>query len=87
MLVLSRQRDERILAGLVEITVVDIRGDKVRLGVGAPRSIPVHRQEVLMAINHEDPAKLHRLGYELNDSGLVVPRRDLLAAFQPKGNP
>ena len=51
MLVLSRHRDECIMIGDdVMITVVDIRGDKVRLGIDAPKSIPVHRQEVYEAI-------------------------------------
>lgn len=47
MLVLTRHRNEQILIGdNVVITIVDIRGDKVRLGIEAPREIPVHRQEV-----------------------------------------
>ena len=51
MLVLSRQRDESIFIGdNIKITVVDIRGDKVRLGIQAPTEIPVHRQEVYEAI-------------------------------------
>jgi carbon storage regulator len=55
MLVLSRQRDETIMIGDdVEITVVDIRGDKVRLGISAPRSIQVHRKEVYDAIKREN---------------------------------
>jgi carbon storage regulator len=55
MLVLSRQRDETIMIGDdVEITVVDIRGDKVRLGITAPRSIKVHRKEVYEAIKREN---------------------------------
>lgn len=55
MLVLSRQRDETIMIGdEVEITVVDIRGDKVRLGINAPRSIQVHRKEVYEAIQREN---------------------------------
>ena len=46
MLVLSRQRDQTIMIGDdIEITVVDIRGDKVRLGINAPSEIPVHRKE------------------------------------------
>ena len=54
MLVLSRQRDETIMIGDdVEITVVDIRGDKVRLGISAPRRIKVHRKEVYEAIKRE----------------------------------
>ena len=48
MLVLSRQRDESIIiADNIKITIVDIRGDKVRLGIDAPKEIPVHRQEAV----------------------------------------
>jgi carbon storage regulator len=55
MLVLSRQRDESIIIGDdIKITIVDIRGDKVRLGIEAPTSIPVHRQEVYEAIQREN---------------------------------
>jgi len=55
MLVLSRQRDETIMIGdEVEITIVDIRGDKVRLGINAPRNIQVHRKEVYDAITREN---------------------------------
>jgi carbon storage regulator len=54
MLVLSRQRDESIMIGdKVVVTIVDIRGDKVRLGIQAPGEIPVHRQEVYEAIQRE----------------------------------
>jgi len=55
MLVLSRQRDESIVIGdNVVVTIVDIRGDKVRLGIQAPGEIPVHRQEVYEAIQREN---------------------------------
>jgi len=55
MLVLSRHRDESIMIGDdVVVTIVDIRGDKVRLGIEAPQSIPVHRQEVSDAIKREN---------------------------------
>jgi carbon storage regulator len=55
MLVLSRQRDESIIIGdNIVITIVDIRGDKVRLGIEAPTEIPVHRQEVYEAIQREN---------------------------------
>ena len=55
MLVLSRQRDEIIMIGDdVEITVVDIRGDKVRLGISAPRAVQVHRKEVYDSIKREN---------------------------------
>lgn len=55
MLVLSRQRDETIMIGDdIEITVVDVRGDKVRLGINAPARIAVHRKEVYEAIKAEN---------------------------------
>jgi carbon storage regulator len=55
MLVLSRQRDESIIIGdNVQITIVDIRGDKVRLGIIAPAEISVHRKEVYDAIQREN---------------------------------
>jgi carbon storage regulator len=51
MLVLSRKRNEQIVIGDgIVVTVVDIRGDKVRLGVEAPSEVPVHRREVYAAI-------------------------------------
>lgn len=55
MLVLSRQRDESIMIGdNIVVTIVDVRGDKVRLGIEAPTEIPVHRQEVYEAIQREN---------------------------------
>jgi carbon storage regulator len=54
MLVLSRHRDESIFIGDdVVITIVDIRADKVRLGIEAPLAVPVHRKEVYEAIQRE----------------------------------
>lgn len=54
MLVLSRQRDESIIIGdNIKVTIVDIRGDKVRLGIEAPSNIAVHRQEVYEAIQRD----------------------------------
>jgi carbon storage regulator len=58
MLVLSRQKDESIIIGDdVVITIVDVRGDKVRLGINAPKSITVHRKEVYEAIQREKAEK------------------------------
>ena len=55
MLVLSRQRDETIMIGdEVELTIVDIRGDKVRIGITAPSRVAVHRKEVYEAIRREN---------------------------------
>jgi carbon storage regulator len=55
MLVLSRQRDESIVIGdNVVVTIVDVRGDRVRLGIEAPREVSVHRREVYEAIQREN---------------------------------
>lgn len=54
MLVLSRKVNESIKIGSdVTLTIVDIRGDKVRVGIDAPKQIPVHRQEIYDAIQSE----------------------------------
>ena len=54
MLVLSRKKNETVVVDdTIRITVVEIRGDKVRLGIEAPREVPVHRQEVYDAIRGE----------------------------------
>jgi carbon storage regulator len=54
MLVLSRQRDQTIVIGdNIRITIVDVRGDKVRIGIDAPRDVAVHREEVYDAIQRE----------------------------------
>ena len=54
MLVLSRKKDEKIVIGdKITIMVIEIRGDKVRLGIDAPRDITVHREEVYEAIKRE----------------------------------
>lgn len=54
MLVLSRKKNETIVInGTIEVTVVDIRGDKVRLGIVAPGDVPVHRLEVQRAIDRD----------------------------------
>ncbi len=54
MLVLSRNRDESIIIGDdIEVVIVDIRGDKVRLGITAPKDVSVHRREVYEAIKRE----------------------------------
>lgn len=55
MLVLSRKKDERIIIGdQITICVIEIRGDKVRLGIDAPKHVSVHRQEVYNAIKKEN---------------------------------
>ncbi len=58
MLVLSRHLGEIIMIGDdIEITIVDIKGDKVRIGIKAPCDVPVHRKEVYAAIKEEGTTK------------------------------
>lgn len=57
MLVLSRKKDEKIMIGEdVTLMVIEIRGDKVRLGIDAPKDVSVHREEVFNAIRRERDA-------------------------------
>ena len=78
MLVLSRQRDETIMIGDdIEITVVDIRGDKVRLGITAPKDVAVHRKEVYEAIKRENRQASQIRAEDLKDvpgRGPTAPR-------------
>ena len=78
MLVLSRQRDETIMIGdEIEITVVDIRGDKIRLGISAPARIAVHRKEVYESIKQENEQAARNAGADLPrlpaEPGRVAP--------------
>ena len=79
MLVLSRQRDQCVMIGDdVVVTVVDIRGDKVRLGIDAPTEIPVHRREVYEAIQAEN---LRASRLPVDDAGaLQAPEPDRLGS-------
>ncbi len=67
MLVLTRRHNESIMIGdSVEITVIEVKGDQVKLGINAPKEIKVHRKEIYLAIQREniDASKstLDRLG-------------------------
>ena len=67
MLVLSRKKNEKIIINDdISITVVEIRGDKVRLGIEAPREVPVHRGEVYEAIRRQQAANTVK---ETQDAG------------------
>jgi carbon storage regulator len=56
MLVLSRKNNESIIiSDNITVTVIEIRGDKVRLGIEAPKDVSVHRREVYEAIHAQDP--------------------------------
>lgn len=87
MLVLSRQRDETIMIGDdVEITIVDIRGDKVRLGISAPRQIQVHRKEVYEAIKSENAAAANVQVDDLNGADCQVRSTRSTRGTMPRTN-
>jgi carbon storage regulator len=59
MLVLSRKKDEKIIIGdQITVMVIEIRGDKVRLGIDAPKEVTVHREEVYEAIKREQAERV-----------------------------
>jgi carbon storage regulator len=61
MLVLSRNKGERIvIGGNIVLTVVDVRGDRVRLGFTGPTDVPIHREEVFQRLCEEDRAAAAR---------------------------
>jgi carbon storage regulator len=60
MLVLSRKENERIVIGdNIEVTVIAIRGDRVKLGFRGPDNVPIHREEVFRRIREPHGDKLH----------------------------
>ncbi|MEG6612750.1 carbon storage regulator CsrA [Pseudoclostridium thermosuccinogenes] len=55
MLVLTRKKGQSIMIGEdIEITIVDIQGDQVRLGINAPKNVAIHRKEVFVEIQEEN---------------------------------
>lgn len=55
MLVLARKKDESIIVGDdIEITVIDIQGDQVKIGIAAPKNVSIHRKEVFVEIKEEN---------------------------------
>ncbi len=74
MLVLSRRRDEQIvIRDNIIVTVVDIRGDKVRLGITAPPDISVHRREVYDAIQREQKQKSDSFSTDVTEPDSTGP--------------
>src|SRR5438552_15374131 len=84
MLVLARKSDETIMIGDdIEVTVVDIRGDKVRLGINAPKEISVHRKEVYDAIRRENREAAQVKPEDLSGLGKIAPRAQKKKEDQP----
>jgi len=67
----------------VQVTVVDIRGDKVRLGISAPAHIPVHRKEIYEAIKQENQAKAESRGETPSSVGSLAKKKE---SENEKGN-
>jgi carbon storage regulator len=69
MLILSRKVNEKVMIGDdISISIIEVRGDQVRIGVDAPRTVKVYRQEVYDAIKAENKAA--------SESALEIPRLD-----------
>jgi carbon storage regulator len=76
MLVLTRKSNQSIMIGdEIEISVLSVMGDKVRIGIQAPRSVPVYRREVYVAIQREREDELAAA-----ESELIAPDTELIAA-------
>ena len=76
MLVLSRKKNESIVINNdITVTVVEIRGDKVRLGINAPKEISVHRKEVYDAIRRENKAAAQVKPEDLSGLGKIGPTK------------
>ena len=74
MLVLSRKRDQRIMIGNnVRLTVVDVRGDTVQLGIEAPKEIPVYREEIYKSIQEANQDALDQKMPKPEELGKVKP--------------
>ena len=85
MLVLSRKRDEKIIIGdSITLMVIEIRGDKVRLGIDAPKEITVHRQEVYEAIQRERNMHAAEADSEPAPADTPVPPEDAPAPSEPE---
>lgn len=78
MLILTRKVNESIVIGdAIEVSVVELRGDQVKLGIVAPRDVSVHRKEVFDAIQTENRAAALASTTDLDSlSGLVPPTSD-----------
>jgi carbon storage regulator len=79
MLILSRKTNEKIMIGDdISITVIDIRGDQVRVGVDAPKQVKVYRQEVFDLVKAENQAAAATEVAKLPELGILAVREALL---------
>ncbi len=65
MLALSRKKDEAIIINnSIEITIIEVKGDQVRLGITAPKSVPVYRKEVYLQIQESNKEAMQSQGID-----------------------
>jgi len=77
MLILSRKINEKVIIGDdITISIIEVRGDQVRLGIDAPKKIRVFRQEVFEAIKNENKAA--------SESASIIPKVDFTKTVKPK---
>lgn len=76
MLILSRKINEKIMIGEdISLTIIEIRGDQVKVGVEAPKSVKVFRQEVYDAIQKENKAAATSIANLEGLSGIIIPNQ------------
>ncbi len=77
MLILSRRKDETIIIDdKIEISIVDIKGDQVKLGINAPRSVKIYRKEVYLEIEKENAAAARSSTDALASLGDIFGKKD-----------
>ncbi|RPJ08923.1 MAG: carbon storage regulator [Spirochaetaceae bacterium] len=90
MLILTRKPNESIMIGdLIEVSVVDIKGDQVKIGISAPKNVKVYRKEVYVAIQEENIAALKAQPGVLPELGNLFnqPKKDGSAPKPDNENP
>lgn len=76
MLVLTRKKNESIIIGdNIKITVVEVKGDQIKIGISAPKNISVHREEIYLEIQKENQLAVHS-GKVLEELGALWKQQD-----------
>lgn len=76
MLVLTRKKDQSVIIDdTIEITVIDIKGDQIRLGISAPKDITILRKEVYLAVKEENRTALNAPTVDLNNLVEIIRNR------------